>query len=54
MILKVLGVALILDAIGSWFFDVEKQRKGDDDPPHMIEHVVRFVRMLIGLYMVTL
>jgi hypothetical protein len=49
-VLKVLGVWLIIDSIGSWLYDTKKQNDEDADLPHLIEHAIRFARMLIGTY----
>ncbi|MEM2922555.1 MAG: hypothetical protein QXF26_09610 [Candidatus Bathyarchaeia archaeon] len=53
LILKVLGIWLIVDALGSWLYDIKKQLEEDSDQPHMIVHIVRFVRVLIGTFHLT-
>jgi len=53
LILKVLGIWLIVDALGSWLYDAKKQLEEDSDPPHMIVRIVRFVRALIGTFLLT-
>ena len=48
MILKVLGVWLIVDALGSWLYDMNRIAKGEMDGQKLIVHAVRFIRTLIG------
>lgn len=52
MIAKAVGVWLVLDAVGSWLYDTKKIVEGENDPPHMVEHAVRFIRALLGVVLV--
>jgi len=54
MILKVLGVWLIVDALGSWLYDIDRIVKGKMDDQKLIVHIVRFTRTLIGTFLIAL
>ena len=54
MILKVLGVWLIVDALGSWLYDMNRIAKGEMDGQKLIVHAVRFIRTLIGTFLIAL
>ena len=54
MILKVLGVWLIVDALGSWLYDMNRIVKGEMDGQKLIVHIVRFIRTLIGTLLIAL
>ena len=54
MIVKAVGVWLVADAVGSWLYDTRKILQGEHDPPHLVEHAVRFIRALIGAVLVAI
>jgi hypothetical protein len=53
IVLKVLGVWLIIDAVGSWLYDIDRINNDEMSEQKLVVHVVRFVRGIIGLYIVT-
>ncbi len=54
MILKVLGAWLIVDALRSWLYDMDRIKKGEMDGQKPIVHAVRFIRTLIRTFLITL
>ena len=53
-VFKVLGVLLIIDAIGSWLYDLERVNNNEMTEQKPVVHAVRFVRALIGTYLLSL